>query len=801
MKRPLGLVVLLYGGGLLLGEFFHPPLSFLFAASLAITAAGAGFSRLRPFLLAALLVFTGWTNLVCRTAVISPHDLRRLLGERPELAEVRGVVEETPRVRISVRNGKQNARTLARFRIFALRRGGHWQPAFGKVITRTGGELPEAFFAGQEVTISGIIAPPPTPLAEGLFDYRAWLRRQGIYFQLQVSAPEDWTLISSNNVPPAGDRFVAWARATLCHDLPVKDEALRLLWAMTLGWKTALTAEVYEPFAKSGTMHVFAISGLHIAMIAGILVSVLRVFQLPRSWCGLVVIPLLWFYTGATGWQPSAIRSSVMMSVIIGGWSLARPSDLLNSLAAAAFIILLWDPQQLFQAGFQLSFCVVLSIALVLPPLERIRDRLLQPDPLLPSDLVPRWQRWLGGPLRYLLTGLATSMAAWFGSWPLIAHYFHLFSPVTLLANLFILPLSSAALASAMGSLVCGVWFPGAGALFNHSAWFWMRLMMETSRIATTLPGAFFYVGSPAPVDFVTYYGGLVALLTGFAFAPRRRLWSGLAFAGLAVFYLLRWQAGPVKAKLTILPLNGGACVYVDSDRKGEDLLIDCGNANAFGFVLKPFLRAQGVNRLPCLVLTHGDLRQVGGTEPLLALIPVGQIATGPTRFRSRAYRQILEYLDQNPGQRRVVNPGDRLGRWTVLHPDRGDRFSQADDAALVLSGDFYGTRVLLLSDLGRPGQEALLARVPDLRADLVVAGLPEKSEPLCEGLLEAIRPKLIIITDSEFPATRRASAALRERLERRGIPIIYTRQSSAVTVRISLEGWQAKTLSDQTQP
>src|SRR6266516_4293447 len=82
-------------------------------------------------------------------------------------------------------------------------------------------------------------------------------------------------------------------------------------------------------------MHIFAISGLHIALIAGILVSLLRVLQIPRGLCGWMVIPLIWFYTAATGWQSSAIRSTIMMSVIIAGWAIKRPSDLLNSLAAA----------------------------------------------------------------------------------------------------------------------------------------------------------------------------------------------------------------------------------------------------------------------------------------------------------------------------------------------------------------------------------------------------------------------------------------------------------------------------------
>src|SRR5258705_8723624 len=113
------------------------------------------------------------------------------------------------------------------------------------------------------------------------------------------------------------DRFQFWAKQTLARGLPTEDEDLRLLWAMTLGWKTALTSEVAEPFMRSGTMHVFAISGLHIALIAGILVLVLRVCKVPAGWAGWVVIPLIWGYTGVTGWQASAIRSTIMMTVII----------------------------------------------------------------------------------------------------------------------------------------------------------------------------------------------------------------------------------------------------------------------------------------------------------------------------------------------------------------------------------------------------------------------------------------------------------------------------------------------------
>src|SRR5262249_28678680 len=156
-----------------------------------------------------------------------------------------------------------------------------------------------------------------------------------------------------------------------------------------------------------------------------IIVSVLRVFGVPRSACGLLVIPLIWIYTGITGWQASAIRSTIMTSLIVAGWAINRPSDLINSLRCAALIILGYDPQQLLQAGFQLSFLCVLSLALVAPKLTKLKDALLEPDPFLPDELRPKIQIWLRRRVHWLLAAMITSLAAWLGSMPLVAYYFH----------------------------------------------------------------------------------------------------------------------------------------------------------------------------------------------------------------------------------------------------------------------------------------------------------------------------------------------------------------------------------------
>jgi ComEC/Rec2-related protein len=321
----------------------------------------------------------------------------------------------------------------------------------------------------------------------------------------------------------------------------------------------------------SGTMHIFAISGLHVALIAGILVALLRVVRIPRRWCGLIVVPLLWFYTGATGWQPSAIRSTIMMSVIVLGWSTARPTDLLNSLAAAALIILAWDPQQIFQASFQLSFCVVLSIALLTPGLNRAFDRLLAHDPLVPRDALPVWRRWLEAPLRWLALSVATSLAAWLGALPLSIHYFHVFSPVTLLANLLIVPASTAALASSMGSLLCGAWLTAAGEWFNHGSWFWMSLMMRISQWAAGLPHAFYHVASPPPWGFAAYYLLLIGAFSGWFFRAGHRIWGLLAVIAITAGGGWEWHRSQQQTDITILPLDGGHAVYVDAPGRKDD--------------------------------------------------------------------------------------------------------------------------------------------------------------------------------------------------------------------------------------
>jgi competence protein ComEC len=402
---------------------------------------------------------------------------------------------------------------------------------------------------------------------------------------------------------------------------------------------------------------------------------------------------------------------------------------------------------------------------------------------LLAPEVTTKRQRAWRAILRGLTTSLVTSLAAWLGALPLTAYYFHLFSPVTLLANLVIVPMSSFALMCNLGSLICGDWLPWATELFNNCGWFWMLGMVKLSRWATELPGAYYYVPSPSALTFVIYFGLLIGTLSGWLWQPERR-WRTLA-AMVLVAAFSGWQAFATRkdVELTILPLSGGHAEFLDASGRSSDWLMDCGNTNSVEFITRPFLRAKGVNHLPRLILTHGDLKHIGGAELLMAEFKCRDIHASSFRFRSGAYRRIFAITQREPYRFRTLHRGDQAGPWHILHPTEADEFTQADDGVLVRQGEFLGVRILLLSDLGRAGQDRLLERSSELRADIVVTGIPTQTEPLNDALLEAIRPRLIIIADSELPATARASERLKERLARRNTTVIYTRETGAVTI------------------
>jgi competence protein ComEC len=804
MKRPLLPVVLLLMGGILCDEIAHPALPLLFGASFATLAAALFWERGRLWMLGLLILLTGWTGARRNAAILSPYDLRLLLGGEARAVSVRGAIQAAPSQHIYVRDQREFWHSSALIQADEILLDGNWRPAVGRVIAGAPGILPTNVFEGQTVEVRGVIQPPRGPLADGMFDARAFYQREGVFYQLQTYAADDWKAPRAGDgaKPPLSERFRQWARKTLALGLPGEDEPLRLTWTLLLDWRAPLTGSVEEPFLRAGTYHIFAVDGLRIGLLMGITLGWLRLLQIPRPICGALALPMLWFYAGLTGWPASAVRATIMATVIVVGWACKRPVDLLNSLFAAAVIVLLWEPSQLFQPGFQLSFAVVLCIGVILPPARGwLRKKLFAGDPLLPADLQPRWPEPLYKTAGFMVDTLAVSFAAWIGSIPLAAYYFHLFTPVSLPANCVVVPATSLALMSAMGSLLTGAWLPGLATLFNNTTWALMKLIIWFSRWAAQWPGGNCNVAAPSPGVCLFCYALVLLIATGWIFRSRYKWAVSAAMLAIALAWAVHWVPALSADRLYVLPLRNGAPAFlVDSPLPGKEFLIDCGTDDAARDFLKPFLCAHGVNRLASLCLAVARLDYFGGARTILSAFPAAGVFAAAAQERSTAWRELARDLRHTNGWR-AVRDGDMVCGWSVLHPGTADQFPQADDNAIALLRQLHGHSILLLPSLGRDGQDALLRRHPDLRAEIVIAGLPARDDPLSEPLLAALHPTLIVIADTKFPATRRASAALRQRLARLPARVVYIRDNGSLTLELSPHGYTLRTADGQPAP
>lgn len=735
------------------------------------------------------------------------RDLRNIFGADVELVTVRGALNGDPEHRVLEQDRRTRYRTTARVSVSEVEHHGVWEPAVGDVAVSTSGFISDDFVSGAKVEVSGAISVPQGPIAPGLFDFERYLKWQRIFFVLHAEHTNDWKLAQTGggwSQDALYRNFNAWAMRTLQRGIPA-DENTRLLWAMTLGWKPGLNNEISEPFMRTGTLHVFAVSGLHIGFMAGILVAVFRLFRAPRTWAGLLAIPVIWFYTGATGWQASAIRSTIMSTVVILGWILRRPNNLLNSLAASALIILCWQAEQLFQPGFQLSFLLLLTMA-VWPAmwpnqpwpdptfhlgqradaenpfarkatltwwsvfLARLYEKATGRDSMLPSELRPRWRQKLDVVFTWLFGGLNMSLAAFICALPVIAIYFNMISFSSFAANLVIVPLSGVALGAAMGSLATG-WLPVVPECANWIAWGAMKLMVAICRFFESYHWTYTYVEAPSWAAVILYYIALTCLLKGWLKNWRVAVPLGAAVAAAIAVWI--WREATTTT-VTVLP--GPGVIFVDAPWSARDFLIDCGRNREAMTVIKPFLHARGVDSLAGIVLTHGDIDHIEGYARIANEFSARKTFTSGANSRSPKYREILRELQDQPERWKKVGAGDDVFDWSVLHPPAGADFSRADDEAIV----FRDSRILLLSDLGRIGQQSLAGTDADLRAAIVVCGVPNDRSSLRADLIEKINPRVVVIAAEEAKALK----AARE-LRARGLRVITTAEQKAITIRM----------------
>ncbi|MDD5704698.1 MAG: ComEC/Rec2 family competence protein [Kiritimatiellae bacterium] len=323
----------------------------------------------------------------------------------------------------------------------------------------------------------------------------------------------------------ACERYRRRAAARLAAGIEARRTETALIQAMLLGYRGEIPQALNRAFRNSGTIHIFAISGMHVVVIAGILSFVVARCGVPRNFWVLPLAPLLAIYILATGSQPSALRAGIMALLYLVAPLLGRRPDTTVTLAVSALLLLAADPLQLWDLGFVLSFAVVTGLIVLAAPLSRLLNRYCGLERLaLDTEAMDslggeaatagalRWRRGMLRVGRYMTELAGVSLAAWLTATPLTALYFGLFTPASLLANLLVVPLSFVVMAAASVSLAAASLAPQLGMAVNLVACLCTWVMTSIAQAAADLPGGVWRIPPPPPWTLAAWYFGLACL-------------------------------------------------------------------------------------------------------------------------------------------------------------------------------------------------------------------------------------------------------------------------------------------------
>ncbi|MCZ6688386.1 MAG: DNA internalization-related competence protein ComEC/Rec2 [Planctomycetota bacterium] len=642
-------------------------------------------------------------------------------------------------------------------------------------------EVPARIRFGDRVELRGWFRNPSPPSNPGQRDISHALLCQGLAGILSVASRSDVILLAREEAPPlliAIHRFRESSLALL--EQRLSPRAATLLSCMLLGEREGIPASLREEFEQSGTLHILAISGLHVGLLVAFLWLALGGLQLPRRPSILGILLFLVLYATLTGLRPSVVRASLMIGLFLVGDVIGRRPDPLQCLAASAIVLVSLFPTDIHSPGFVLSYLAVLSIILFREPIASWLPGRLEGAATIPGV---DWRDRLGERLRHLIRRMvAVSAAAWVGTAPVVLHLFHIVTPVVVLSNLIIIPLVWLLLVPGFLLLLIGPFFPPAGLIFipiiEGSAW----LISEAVGVLSDLPASYFYLHVPGPILIASWFVMIALIL-------RRRLaavvGSILLTTSLAVSLLM---SGDSRALIVLDVGLGNTCIVRLPG--GGTVVYDCGADRGFRpgrSLIAPALWAEGVTRIDVLILSHSHRDHLSGLPDLLELFPIRSIIVPPgflssingERVAEMAARRSVPVLEAARGDK-IVGLGPEV-RIDVLGPPREPPSRLApNDRSLVIRLQGLQQSILLTGDIEESGTRLLLAGDQDLRADIMTLPHHGSANPVTHQLIRAVRPSTAIVSTRDGFPDPGVLAAYRAA----GVLVLSTTDSGAVTIR-----------------
>lgn len=755
-RRVLPVLALCFCAGIWLGALVPlPPWCGLASAFLFLLLAMAGRASAWAALpLHLAVVFAGMVWVDLASGRHDPVDLSRLLQRDRESALVTGRVVEMP-VLVDL---DQRGRPHWSMACAAEALGGRKATGSVRMFMEAVEGQPAPQY-GDRWSWQGTIRPDRRPLPE----------RRGVVAVMHADPGRSVRVAADT-----GSRFAAWcmARRAEAHErlgwgLPEASASVALARAMLLGYRQDIDRTVHDAFLRTGTLHILALSGMHVGILVFLMGMVLTSFGVTRSRWIFWVAPVLVCYTVGTGAAPSMVRSTIMALVYFSAYAFRRRPDAISALAGAALLILAVDPLQLFDAGFILSFVSVGGLVSLYPLIAGRLDRMLAGDPWEAVDRVEDgWRRTLR---EGLCAAFAVSLAAWLATLPLVIWLSNIISPVSLIVNLAMGPASFLLLLTECLAALSGFVSYQVAVTFNHAHDVFATLLLEGIQAVARLPGGFWYVATWPAVMIGGWYGLLVVA------AVARAWWRGVAVAGLAVLVVgsMGWRAWSDEVELVCIPAGEAEVVVLDGpgDRV---VLVDAGPAYQHRRVIRA-LRARGINRIDALLITRANSDAYGAVASLAESMEIREVVHPWPQVRQPVFEAQVARWQERLGAERVrpwphgtqmaEAPGVVIER---VWPEGEAAYRNARTSPLVMRIS-HGHRAVLVAGRLEAALERRLLELPlDWSATGLVVSRCEDDRALGDAWLDAVSPGWVRINLGGFQRLPWGDRAIRDRLSAR---------------------------------
>ena len=824
---------------------------------LAISIAAAIGYRGRQYLSAAFLLLAtflaGVSAAQLETFYFASTHIAHYATDQPRLAQLEMRIDAEPRILVAQFEGGRPLppRQVTQARVTRVLTWNGWREASGEVLVQIAQPHPRLAI-GQTVRAVGKLERPSPAVNPGQFDWAEYYREQRILCSVQIASADN-VLILDDEAGAAGLALRADGDATATQPssssekndgasdgaqqgragqaarlsgpwawwqahtrqwlaagfTPAQSLDHALLRALVLGDSDPQLRDVQDAFQRTGTSHHLAISGMHVAILGGVVFFILRLCRVPPATATVVGIVAVVLYGAAALPSPPVVRSVLLAVIAAVGYLRGRGVDWIQLLAVSVFAMLIYHPLDLFNAGFQLSFGTVLGLMIFSRPTIAWATSKWDPDAhalrfanFRHHSRRDRFYAWLRPKL---IVTLATGAIAWLVSMPLIAFHFGQLNPWAIPASILLAGPVLVALIGGFAKIALTLLLPIGAPLWALLAAVPMHAVRSLVELLAKLPGADVPFPKPAIWMIVAYYALLLLPLLPSPRPAIRWIKRTVSVGGLTVVALLPLSAGAAEgdtldpsATLTInlLAVGAGQCAVVDLP-DGRCAMFDCGSDSLQDPIRKavaPVLRQERRTRVDLLVLSHTDHDHVSGAAELIADYGV-RVVVLPPRFREfagrdEAGRALLRAIDESGATVHTLHAGESLpfggARLEALWPGAAVASDATNENGLVLELHFAGQSVLFTGDIQGVAESGLVEHSREaLHADVLIAPHHGSSEQTTAAFLKAVDPSIILASSS-----RRISAK-QKRFDRLigDVPLYRTNDCGAITVHLLADG------------